>query len=101
MTPGSTMLTGLPGILSPGLIFKVLGHHGEPADPTLLVWIKHRLDQLLDLGPWTVVVLLGLVLVAIPVVMMAVYWSQRSRIPPALPWPPEKPSGNPSGDSAS
>ncbi len=89
MLPG---LPTLPGFLWPGLICKVLSHHGEPADPTLLAWIKHRLDQLLDFGPWTVVGVLGLVLVAIPVGLMILFWTQRSRIPPAL--------DEPSGDAA-
>ena len=82
------MPPGLPAL--PGFLWSFLSHHGEPADPTLLAWIKHRLDQLLDLGPWTVVVLLGLVLVAIPVGLMALYWTQRSRIPSTL----KEPSGD-------
>ena len=93
MSPGFPML---PGFLWPGLIYDFLAHHGEPADPTLLVWIKHRLDQLLDLGPWTVVLLLGLVLVVIPVGLMVLYWTQRDRIPPPPPVLDE-----PSGDSTS
>ena len=92
MLPG---LPTLPGFLWPGLICKVLSHHGEPADPTLLTWIKHRLDQLLELGPWTVVGVLGVLLVAMPVALVVFYLVQRGRMSSASPALDE-----PYGDSA-
>ena len=67
----------------PAILWTVLGHHGEAADPTLMLWVKHRLDQLLDLGPWTVVGLLGLLLLAMPVALVAFYLTQRRHMPSA------------------
>ena len=49
----------------------------------MLEWIKHRLDQIFDFGPWTVVVIFGLVLMAIPLAMVAIYLSQRRHLSPA------------------
>ena len=51
----------------------VLGHHGEPADPTLLEWIGHRIDELVSFGPLTIVVALGIVIVGMPVALFAWY----------------------------
>jgi len=53
-------------------------HHGE-ADPELLEWIKARLDQLWDMGPWTIVTLLGLLFLAIPLSIVVFYLTQRRR----------------------
>ena len=50
----------------PAFLWSALTHHEGSADPRLLAWIKLRLDQLVDVGPWTVVGVLGLVLVAMP-----------------------------------
>ena len=74
----------------PAFLWSVLTHHEGSADPTLLAWIKLRLDQLVDVGPWTVVSVLGLVLVAMPFALLAFYLAQRRRIPPKL----EDPSGD-------
>jgi hypothetical protein len=54
-------------------------HHGEPGDPVLLGWIKHRLDELLGLEPGAVVVLLGLLILAIPATILVLYVVQRGR----------------------
>ena len=68
----------------PAFLWSALTHHEGPADPTLLAWIKLRLDQLVDVGPWTVVGVLGLLLLAMPVALVAFYFTQRRRIPPKL-----------------
>ncbi len=60
------------------VILTVSTHHGE-ADPTLLAWIKNRLDHLLGLEPWTVVVLIGLLILAMPVGLSAFYLIQQWR----------------------
>ena len=39
-----------------------LAHHGEAADPTLLEWVKETLDHIIGLGPWAVVLPLGLLI---------------------------------------
>ena len=54
-------------------------HHGEAADPDLLVWIKQILDQVLNLGPWAVVSLVGLIIAAIPISLVLLYVVQRRR----------------------
>ena len=61
------------------MLLFILAHHPESADPDLLDWIKHQLDSILGLGPWLVVIILGLIVVAIPAVILAVYVTQRRR----------------------
>lgn len=48
-------------------ILPVLLHHSEPADPTLLAWIRERIDAILGLGPAAIVLILGALIVAFPV----------------------------------
>ena len=60
------------------VILTVNAHHGE-ADPTLLAWIKDLLDQLIGLGPWTVVMLIGLLILAMPAGLSAFYLIQQRR----------------------
>lgn len=60
------------------VLWAVAAHQGD-ADPTLLGWIKDQLDHLLGLGPWTVVALLGVLLVLMPLIVVAVYLVQRRR----------------------
>jgi hypothetical protein len=50
-----------------------LGHHGEPADPTLLEWIGHRIDELVGIGPVALAAILGLTIVAIPTALVVWY----------------------------
>ena len=59
------------------LLLSALTHHGEAADPALLHWIKRVLDQLVGMGPWPVVALLGVVVVAIPVSIVVFYFAQQ------------------------
>jgi hypothetical protein len=58
------------------MLLSALSHHGE-ADPTLLEWIKGVLDHLIGLGPWTVVILLGLLVLAIPAGVIVFYLAQQ------------------------
>ena len=53
-------------------------HHGEAADPILLAWIKEVLDSLLGLGPWTVIVFLGLLMAGLPLVLATSHWLRYS-----------------------
>ena len=53
--------------------------HGGELDIHLLGWIKEFLDNLLGLEDWAVVVLTGVVILVIPVVLVALYLSQRKR----------------------
>ena len=63
------------------ILGSVTSHHGDAADPILMLWIKDRLDDLANLGPWLVVGLVGLVILAIPVVLVASYFTQGKPAP--------------------
>ena len=64
------------------IVMSAAGHHGEAADPDLLEWIKGFLDHAFDPGPWTVVAVLGLLIVSIPVGISAFYLLQQRRAKP-------------------
>ncbi|MEK7806137.1 MAG: hypothetical protein AAB528_00235 [Chloroflexota bacterium] len=63
------------------ILLSLAGHHGEPADPDLLDWIKNQLDHLLNLGPWTIVGVLASLIVAIPLSVLVFYVVQQRRRP--------------------
>ena len=54
-------------------------HHSEPADPDLLEWIKGLLDHIFNFGPWTIVVVLALLIVLMPLAIIGVYLLQQRR----------------------
>ena len=54
-------------------------HQGEPGDADLLEWVKHVIDSVVGVGPAVIVVGLGLVILAIPVAIMVIFWAQRAR----------------------
>jgi hypothetical protein len=56
-----------------------LAHHSEPGDPDLLEWIRHQIDAVLCLGPLYIVVLLGIVILAIPLGIAALFFLNRRR----------------------
>ena len=68
-------MTGMP----PAILLSLALHHGEAADPELLIWIKQRLDLLLGLGPWTIVALVAMLIVAFPVALVLFYVVQNRR----------------------
>jgi hypothetical protein len=45
-------------------------HHSESIDPTLLDWIRHEIDALVGLGPVTIVLILGVLILAFPIALM-------------------------------
>jgi hypothetical protein len=57
----------------------ILAHQGDAADPELIHWIKERLDQIFGTGPWTVVVVMGLIILAMPIFVTVVYLMQSKR----------------------
>ena len=61
------------------LLLSVLGHHSEPGDPVLIDWLLHLFHSVVNLGPLAIVILLGIVIVAIPVVIMAAFITQRAK----------------------
>ena len=58
----------------------VAGHHADAADPELLVWIKDLIDHMFGVGPWTIVVVIGVILLAMPLGLIVFYLGQRKRI---------------------
>jgi len=61
------------------LLLSVLGHHSEPGDPVLIDWLIHLFQSVVSLGPMAIVIMLGVVIVAIPVVIMAAFLTQRAK----------------------
>ena len=55
----------------------VLLHHGESADPELLIWIKNVLDHIFGSGPWLAIALLGSIICIMPLLVILVYLTQR------------------------
>lgn len=49
----------------------LLLHHSESVNPTLVEWIKDKIDDIFGLGPATIVVVLGAVTLAFPIGLMA------------------------------
>lgn len=60
-------------------LLPILLHHAEPADPTLLQWIRERIDVLFGLGPAPIVLILGAVIVAFPITLGVWVALQRRR----------------------
>lgn len=63
----------------PPLFVPILLHHSEPVDPTLLQWIRERIDAVLGLGPAPIVLFLGALIVAFPIALGAWVAMQRRR----------------------
>ena len=61
------------------LLLSILGHHSEPGDPVLLDWMLHLFHSVVSLGPMAIVIVLGVVIVAIPVLIMAAFLTQRAK----------------------
>jgi hypothetical protein len=60
-------------------LLSILGHHSEPGDPVLIDWMLHLFQSVVALGPLAIVIVLGTVIVAIPVVIMAAFLTQRAK----------------------
>ncbi|MCH7593164.1 MAG: hypothetical protein IIB27_01475 [Chloroflexi bacterium] len=45
--------------------------HSDYLDPTLLDWIRHKIDDVFGLGPETIVAVFGLMVIAFPIGLMA------------------------------
>ncbi len=57
----------------------ILAHQSGAADPELLHWIKEKLDDIFGAGPWVVVAVMGLLIIAIPVFVVVFYLVQAKR----------------------
>ena len=66
--------------MTPWTVFlSVAAHHSEPADPDLLELIKEFIDHLFQLGPWTIVAAMALIILLIPIGIITVYLVQQRR----------------------
>ena len=77
----------------PTWLWSIAAHHGEAADPDLLKWIKDRLDHIFNLGPWTAVAVLAVIIVLIPLSIIVIYLIQQRRHPTVPPISPEGEDG--------
>lgn len=50
---------------------RILLHHSESADPTLVQWIRETIDHIFGVGAGTIVIVLGLAIVVFPI---TVFW---------------------------
>jgi hypothetical protein len=57
-------------------LLSLAAHHGE-ADPELMAWIKNLLDDIIGLGPWPVVIALGVIILGLPAAVVGVYLVQQ------------------------
>ena len=60
-------------------LLSVLAHHDEPGDPVLLSWVLHLFYSIVSLGYGAVVIVLGTIIVTIPILIMAAYFTQRAK----------------------
>lgn len=61
------------------LLWSVARHHDDIVDPAFLEWLKAQLDHLITLEPWVIVALLGALVLAMPVALVAFYLYQTRR----------------------
>ena len=61
------------------ILLSVLGHHSEPGDPVLFDWLFHLFSSIVNLGPLAVVIVLGVIIIAIPIGILAVFLTQRAK----------------------
>ncbi len=54
-------------------------HHEAPGDPRLMAWIKDTMDRVFGLEPEAMVVISGLVVIAIPGIILVAHYLQRHR----------------------
>ena len=70
-----------------------VAHHSESIDPTLWKWIQHQIDVTTGLNAITIVIILGIIVVAIPVTVIifairSKKFAQSKRPPKASPGDP-------------
>ena len=61
------------------LLRVILLHQGDAADPELIHWLKDQMDEILGLGPWAMVGMMGAIVIAIPTAIGLFYLYQQRR----------------------
>lgn len=56
-----------------------LAHHSEAVDPTLIEWIRHKIDDIVGLEANAIVLLLGIVIVLFPLALLGLVWRQKRK----------------------
>lgn len=51
----------------------IFAHGGEAGDPVLLEWIRHQIDDFVNLGPGAIVLGLGAFVVVLPIVIVLAF----------------------------
>ena len=59
---------------SPG---RIVAHHSEAVDPTLVEWLRHQIDRMTGLDSDVSVLILGSLIALFPVVLLLLVWRQR------------------------
>lgn len=54
-------------------------HHDDIPDPAFMEWLQIQLTHLIGWGPWTIVALIGALVLALPVGLVAFYLGQERR----------------------
>ena len=60
-------------------IHRILLHHSEGVDPTLVEWIQDKIDELIGFQPAAIVLMIGVVIVLFPAGLLGLMWYQRRR----------------------
>ena len=75
----------MPGMTLAAILAALGRHHGE-ADPTLLQWIMQALSHILlgTLGftELTIVIIIGIIIIAIPALIVITYWASSRQAAP-------------------
>ena len=58
----------------------VAAHHDDIVDPDFLAWLKARLDHIITLDPWVLVIILTVIVLAIPASIVGFYLYQQWRL---------------------
>ncbi|MDE2939329.1 MAG: hypothetical protein OXR67_10505 [Chloroflexota bacterium] len=69
----------LGGELS-ALLLGLAAHHDDIVDPDFLAWLKARLDHIITLDPWVLVIILTVIVLAIPAGIVGFYIYQQWRL---------------------
>ena len=55
------------------MLFHLLFHHADAADPELLEAIMHRIDSIVPLGPVGMIIALTAIILAVPLLVLFIY----------------------------
>ena len=69
----------LGGELS-AVLLGLAAHHDDIVDPDFLAWLKARLDHIITLDPWVLVIILTVIVLAIPASIVGFYIYQQWRL---------------------